>query len=190
VHQGTAKLVVLTAYPLVALATYIIIRRHIKSLDLRRPDGEPLRADYVLGHSTRKERDRILGGFNELLRRNNAGDFVCDARGTPQLDQPNGADIIISTIGVLGLGVNLQRSAYEIIMEPQLQHSATAQAVKRVHRLGQQHPTTVEILTSQMVQAERVVQDRRLLRERFAAMVQEAKVNLDELATDESDDGM
>jgi hypothetical protein len=190
VHQGTAKLVVLTAYPLVALATYIIIRRHIKSLDLRRPDGEPLRADYVLGHSTRKERDRILGGFNELLRRNNAGDFVCDARGTPQLDQPNGADIIISTIGVLGLGVNLQRSAYEIIMEPQLQHSATAQAVKRVHRLGQQHPTTVEILTSQMVQAERVVQDRRLLRERFAAMVQEAKVNLDELATDDSDDGM
>ena len=112
------------------------------------------------------------------MKRNNIGDFLTDAQGTPLLDQANGTDVMIGTVGILGLGVNLQRSAYEILMEPQLQHSTTYQAVKRVHRIGQQHPTVVEVLISNTVQAERVVQDRRLLIERFSKMVLEAKVNL------------
>jgi hypothetical protein len=189
-YTVTRKLVGLTAYPLVALSLYFVIRSAIDTHNLRGPDRRQLRVAACLGHMTRKERDRTIGAFNELIKTNNLGEVIRTAQGNLVFDHPDGADVLIGTLGTLGLGVNLQRADYMIILEPQLQHSATSQAIKRVHRIGQQRRTTVEILTSDTVQAERVVHDKRLLREAFSGLVQNAKASLDDAESEEDDEGI
>jgi SNF2 family DNA or RNA helicase len=99
---------------------------------------------------------------------------------------------LVFVVNRLGVSVNLQRASHAIIMEPQLQNTTTTQAIKRVHRIGQQFPTTVEILTSKQVEAERVVQDKHALNALFAKMVDEAKKNIDmdDDEDEESDEGV
>jgi hypothetical protein len=192
VVQAPRKLVILSAFPLVALATYFAVARHIVLEQLRAPDGSRLRVSGFFSSMVRKDRDAAIDGFSDALARNKWGEFAVDANRTHILKYPRGAHIIIGTIGTMGVGVNLQRASHAIIMEPQLQNTTTTQAIKRVHRIGQQFPTTVEILTSKQVEAERVVQDKHALNALFAKMVDEAKKNIDmdDDEDEESDEGV
>jgi SNF2 family DNA or RNA helicase len=52
-------------------------------------------------------------------------------------DDPN-VHVILVSIGAGGLGLNLTAASKVFVMEPQFNPAAEAQAVDRVHRLGQQ----------------------------------------------------
>jgi SNF2 family DNA or RNA helicase len=69
----------------------------------------------------RKSRDRALTAF---------------------ADDPNVRSILVS-IGAGGLGLNLTSANKAYVMEPQFNPAAEAQAVDRVHRLGQKRPVTI-----------------------------------------------
>jgi hypothetical protein len=170
------KMVVLSCYPLVALATYLAIRYTVETYRLVTPDGVPLRVAGYFGTTSSKEKNRILSGFRETLARNKSGSVMRDKNGNPMLETPNGAHVLVGTIGTLGVGVNLDAAADGIIMESQFQHSKTAQAVKRIHRLGQKYPTTMGILVSETVNCERQVQSKKVLAEQFARIVHDANV--------------
>jgi SNF2 family DNA or RNA helicase len=51
--------------------------------------------------------------------------------------------IILVSIGAGGLGLNLTVANKAYVMEPQFNPAAEAQAVDRVHRLGQTRPVTI-----------------------------------------------
>jgi SNF2 family DNA or RNA helicase len=51
--------------------------------------------------------------------------------------------IILVSIGAGGLGLNLTTANKVYVMEPQFNPAAEAQAVDRVHRLGQTRPVTI-----------------------------------------------
>jgi SNF2 family DNA or RNA helicase len=51
--------------------------------------------------------------------------------------------IILLSIGAGGLGLNLTTANKVYIMEPQFNPAAEAQAMDRVHRLGQKRPVTI-----------------------------------------------
>ena len=69
----------------------------------------------------RKSRDRALTAF---------------------ADDPDVRSILVS-IGAGGLGLNLTSANKAYVMEPQFNPAAEAQAVDRVHRLGQKRPVTI-----------------------------------------------
>lgn len=55
--------------------------------------------------------------------------------------------ILLATIGAGGVGLNLTSASRVFIMEPQYNPAAVAQAVDRVHRLGQHRPVqTVQFI--------------------------------------------
>ena len=51
--------------------------------------------------------------------------------------------VILVSIGAGGLGLNLTSASQAFVMEPQFNPAAEAQAVDRVHRLGQKRPVTI-----------------------------------------------
>ncbi|PWY89525.1 SNF2 family helicase/ATPase [Aspergillus sclerotioniger CBS 115572] len=59
----------------------------------------------------------------------------------------DGITVLLATIGAGGVGLNLTSASKVYIMEPQYNPAAVAQAVDRVHRIGQQREvTTVQFL--------------------------------------------
>jgi SNF2 family DNA or RNA helicase len=52
--------------------------------------------------------------------------------------------IILVSIGAGGLGLNLTKANKAFVMEPQFNPAAEAQAVDRIHRLGQTRPVTIK----------------------------------------------
>lgn len=70
---------------------------------------------------------RLDGSMSRKQRTENLEKFRIDA------DIP----IILVTIGAGGLGLNLTSASKVFMMEPQFNPAAEAQAVERVHRLGQ-----------------------------------------------------
>lgn len=59
----------------------------------------------------------------------------------------NGITVLLATIGAGGVGLNLTSASNVYIMEPQYNPAAVAQAVDRVHRLGQSREvTTVQFI--------------------------------------------
>ncbi|KAI9663211.1 MAG: hypothetical protein M1821_008259 [Bathelium mastoideum] len=57
-------------------------------------------------------------------------------------DDPS-VHIILVSIGAGGLGLNLTSASQAFVMEPQFNPAAEAQAVDRIHRLGQKRPVTI-----------------------------------------------
>lgn len=51
--------------------------------------------------------------------------------------------VILVSIGAGGLGLNLTTANKVYVMEPQFNPASEAQAVDRVHRLGQKRPVTI-----------------------------------------------
>jgi hypothetical protein len=179
--------VVLSTFPLVALATYFAIIKFVVAWNLRDPDGSPLHVSGFFSSMSRKQRDDTLHGFGDALARSKWGELIADTNGNHSLKHPDGPHIIVGTIGTMGVGVNLQRAHHVVIMEPQLQNTTAEQAIRQIHRIGQQFETVVEILTSEKVDGERVVQNKHALNALFAKMVEQAKNNINVQADDDEE---
>ncbi|KAJ5923699.1 hypothetical protein N7454_008944 [Penicillium verhagenii] len=95
-------------------------------------------------------RDNGLDSFTRL-----DGSMTLAARGSA-LDafaKDNSITILLATIGAGGVGLNLTSASRVYIMEPQYNPAAVAQAVDRVHRLGQTRPvTTVQFIMKNSIE--------------------------------------
>ncbi|KAF2450267.1 hypothetical protein P171DRAFT_426694 [Karstenula rhodostoma CBS 690.94] len=65
-------------------------------------------------------------------------------RSLEAFDKDDSVTIILVSIGAGGLGLNLTKANNAFVMEPQFNPAAEAQAVDRVHRLGQTRPVTIK----------------------------------------------
>lgn len=83
------------------------------------------------------------------LTNNNLGKFArldgtmtlaARTRALEKFATDNSTTILLATIGAGGVGLNLTSASRVFIMEPQYNPAAVAQAVDRVHRLGQTRP--------------------------------------------------
>ena len=72
--------------------------------------------------------------------------------------------IILVSIGAGGLGLNLTSASQAFVMEPQFNPAAEAQAVDRVHRLGQRRPVTIVrfIMRNSFEEKMRELQERKM----------------------------
>ncbi|KAJ5662214.1 uncharacterized protein N7477_009830 [Penicillium maclennaniae] len=89
-------------------------------------------------------RDKGLGKFVRL-----DGTMTLQARGKAleAFAKDNEITMLLATIGAGGVGLNLTSASRVFIMEPQYNPAAVAQAVDRVHRLGQHRPVeTVQFI--------------------------------------------
>ncbi|KAL4879096.1 SNF2 family N-terminal domain-containing protein [Aspergillus karnatakaensis] len=85
-----------------------------------------------------------LDGTMTLSARNKALDTFRD---------DNSITILLATIGAGGVGLNLTSASNVYIMEPQYNPAAVAQAIDRVHRLGQtREVTTVQFLMKDSIE--------------------------------------
>ncbi|CEL00579.1 Putative Helicase-like transcription factor HLTF/DNA helicase RAD5, DEAD-box superfamily [Aspergillus calidoustus] len=85
-----------------------------------------------------------LDGTMTLAARNKALDSFRD---------DNSITILLATIGAGGVGLNLTAASHVYIMEPQYNPAAVAQAIDRVHRLGQtREVTTVQFLMKESIE--------------------------------------
>ncbi|KAL4780377.1 SNF2 family N-terminal domain-containing protein [Aspergillus varians] len=121
------------------------------------PEGEPPIKSVVFSAWTSHLdlieialRDQGLTGYNRLdgtmtlAARNKALDTFRD---------DNNITILLATIGAGGVGLNLNAASHVYIMEPQYNPAAVAQAVDRVHRLGQtREVTTVQFLMKDSIE--------------------------------------
>lgn len=89
-------------------------------------------------------KDNGLEGFTRI-----DGTMTLAARKTAlnNFAEDNNITILLATIGAGGVGLNLTSASRVYIMEPQYNPAAVAQAVDRVHRLGQ----TREVTTVQFI---------------------------------------
>lgn len=94
--------------------------------------------------------DQGLTGYTRL-----DGTMTLAAR-NKALDKFRGDDnttILLATIGAGGVGLNLTAASHVYIMEPQYNPAAVAQAIDRVHRLGQaREVTTVQFLMKESIE--------------------------------------
>ncbi|CBF69917.1 uncharacterized protein ANIA_10794 [Aspergillus nidulans FGSC A4] len=85
-----------------------------------------------------------LDGTMSLPARNKALDNFRD---------DNNTTILLATIGAGGVGLNLTAASHVYIMEPQYNPAAVAQAIDRVHRLGQtREVTTVQFIMKDSIE--------------------------------------
>ncbi|KAI9369455.1 SNF2 family N-terminal domain-containing protein [Aspergillus egyptiacus] len=85
-----------------------------------------------------------LDGTMSLAARNKALDAFRD---------DDNITVLLATIGAGGVGLNLTAASKVYIMEPQYNPAAVAQAVDRVHRLGQKREvTTVQFLMKESIE--------------------------------------
>ncbi|KAL4941258.1 hypothetical protein BDV06DRAFT_212797 [Aspergillus oleicola] len=121
------------------------------------PEGEPPLKSVVFSAWTSHLdlieialRDQGLMGFTRL-----DGTMTLAAR-NKALDTFRSDDnitILLATIGAGGVGLNLTAASNVYIMEPQYNPAAVAQAVDRVHRLGQKREvTTVQFLMKESIE--------------------------------------
>lgn len=88
--------------------------------------------------------DRGINTFTRL-----DGTMTLQARGKAleAFSKDDSITILLATIGAGGVGLNLTSASQVFIMEPQYNPAAVAQAVDRVHRLGQTRPVkTVQFI--------------------------------------------
>lgn len=95
-------------------------------------------------------RDKGLTGFTRL-----DGTMSLAARGKA-LDtfaNDQSITILLATIGAGGVGLNLTAASRVFVMEPQYNPAAVAQAVDRVHRLGQKRPVqTMQFIMKESIE--------------------------------------
>lgn len=99
----------------------------------------------------------------EIALRDNGFDGFGRLDGTMSLSQrsktletfakDNSMTILLATIGAGGVGLNLTSASRVFVMEPQYNPAAVAQAVDRVHRLGQTRPVkTVQFIMKESIE--------------------------------------
>ncbi|PYI17168.1 hypothetical protein BO99DRAFT_389177 [Aspergillus violaceofuscus CBS 115571] len=95
-------------------------------------------------------RDNGLTGFTRL-----DGTMTLAARNKAleEFQHNDAITVLLATIGAGGVGLNLTSASKVYIMEPQYNPAAVAQAVDRVHRIGQTRPvTTVQFLMADSIE--------------------------------------
>jgi len=78
--------------------------------------------------------------------------------------------VLVAQVSVGGIGLNLQAASVAVLCEPQLTPTAEAQAVARLHRMGQVRPVQVHRLLLEDSVDERIVElldQKRLLFDRY-----------------------
>jgi SNF2 family DNA or RNA helicase len=81
-----------------------------------------------------------LSGFTRL---DGSMTLAARTRALEEFATDNSITILLVTIGAGGVGLNLTSASRVFIMEPQYNPAAVAQAVDRVHRLGQTRPVQI-----------------------------------------------
>lgn len=84
--------------------------------------------------------------------------------------------VLVAQISVGGVGLNLQAASVAVLCEPQLTPSAEAQAVARLHRMGQVRAVVAHRLLTEDAVDERVVELLASKRRVFDAYVRESSV--------------
>ncbi|PYH76231.1 hypothetical protein BO82DRAFT_322366 [Aspergillus uvarum CBS 121591] len=95
-------------------------------------------------------RDNGLTGFTRL-----DGTMTLAARNKAleEFQHNDAITVLLATIGAGGVGLNLTSASKVYIMEPQYNPAAVAQAVDRVHRIGQTRPvTTVQFIMADSIE--------------------------------------
>ncbi|PYH49239.1 uncharacterized protein BP01DRAFT_287647 [Aspergillus saccharolyticus JOP 1030-1] len=95
-------------------------------------------------------RDNGLTGFTRL-----DGTMTLSARhkALEEFQHNDTITVLLATIGAGGVGLNLTAASKVYIMEPQYNPAAVAQAVDRVHRIGQTRPvTTVQFIMTDSIE--------------------------------------
>lgn len=87
-----------------------------------------------------------------------------------------GDGVLVAQIGVGGVGLNLQAASVAVLCEPQLTPSAEAQAIARLHRMGQVRRVVAHRLLAEGGVDERVVELLAGKRRVFDAYVRESSV--------------
>jgi SNF2 family DNA or RNA helicase len=81
-----------------------------------------------------------LSGFTRL---DGTMSLAARTRALEQFATDDSITVLLATIGAGGVGLNLTSASQVFIMEPQYNPAAVAQAVDRVHRLGQTRPVRI-----------------------------------------------
>ncbi|KAE8352535.1 SNF2 family N-terminal domain-containing protein [Aspergillus coremiiformis] len=136
-----------------ALVTYLLESAdESKSLDGERPVKSVVFSAWT-SHLDLIEialRDNDITGFTRL-----DGTMTLSARNKAIQDFQDNREItvLLATIGAGGVGLNLTAASRVYIMEPQYNPAAVAQAIDRVHRIGQtREVTTVQFLMKDSIE--------------------------------------
>ena len=87
---------------------------------------------------------------------------------------------IVSTTGLIGVGLTLHRATKLVQVEPEWMLGAELQARKRVHRIGQKHATQTWSLIMKDSKVEKIIHDRQNRR----LLLLEMGLNLDKMMDD------
>ena len=82
-------------------------------------------------------------GLNGFTRLDGTMSLAARTRALEVFAADDSTTILLATIGAGGVGLNLTSASRVFIMEPQYNPAAVAQAVDRVHRLGQTRPVQI-----------------------------------------------
>lgn len=85
----------------------------------------------------------INNGFDGFTRLDGTMTLASRTRALEKFATDDSTTILLATIGAGGVGLNLTSASQVFIMEPQYNPAAVAQAVDRVHRLGQTRPVRI-----------------------------------------------
>jgi hypothetical protein len=188
------KMVIMTSQPLVGLFILWAIEKQIRVLGWKTPTesvakGASLRVEGIFGQTPQTKRKQILDGFQEKFKRSNqTGALELDKYKKPILVNSNGAHILVGTIQIIGTGINLYRAHHLDIVEAQFSPSSEAQAIKRVHRIGQTQETLVAIFTCNDILFERLVNDKMEFASQFGDAARTAAVSLGENDFDDDEE--
>ena len=135
------------------------------------------------------QKKHILHGFQEKRKRSDKiGALDLDKNGKPTLVNPNGAHILVGTIIIIGTGINLFRAHHLDIIEAQFSPSTEAQAIKRVHQIGQTQETFVKVFTCKDILFERLVAEKKEFATTFGDAARTAAAELGEEEDSDDDD--
>ncbi|KAJ5173422.1 hypothetical protein N7492_006015 [Penicillium capsulatum] len=92
-------------------------------------------------------------GFNGFKRLDGTMSLPQRSKSLEVFAKDDSITILLATIGAGGVGLNLTSASRVFVMEPQYNPAAVAQAVDRVHRLGQTRPVeTVQFIMKESIE--------------------------------------
>ena len=112
--------------------------------DSKKLEGEPpIKSVVFSGWTSHLDLIEIAlrnNGLNGFVRLDGTMTLAARMKTLELFAKDNSITILLATIGAGGVGLNLTSASRVFIMEPQYNPAAVAQAVDRVHRLGQTRP--------------------------------------------------
>jgi SNF2 family DNA or RNA helicase len=117
----------------------------------------------------------MIESFQEIAKTDKVGKpFLKD--GHAVLKHTDQYDILVGTVKTLGVGINLHRATTLYLLEKLLSAADTAQAMKRIHRIGQEFPCRFRTFTSETVEIEKMVASKLAFFQTLSTVVDTAKM--------------